>query len=149
MVTDPNETPAEAGQSMRHPSRLSQQFIKQTCYLLLLMLVEASRVLTEGMSRDPAAWTLGRSWPSASWRPAAASCAGMDTFGLRAALEKLSHYESLGPRFQPTEQMRTLAALANCPMSRRGAGPRSLPSNRGQYLAVAAAGNCSSPEGRC
>ena len=33
-----------------------------------------------------------------------------DTLGLKAVLEKLRPYESLGPRFHPTEQMRRLAA---------------------------------------
>jgi hypothetical protein len=33
-----------------------------------------------------------------------------DTLGLPKVLEMLKRYESLGPRFHPTEQMRRLAA---------------------------------------
>jgi 3-hydroxyacyl-CoA dehydrogenase/enoyl-CoA hydratase/3-hydroxybutyryl-CoA epimerase/3-hydroxyacyl-CoA dehydrogenase/enoyl-CoA hydratase/3-hydroxybutyryl-CoA epimerase/enoyl-CoA isomerase len=78
--------------------------------LFLPMLVEASRVLAEGVVREPAdvdmGLILGIGFPA--WRGGILRWA--DTLGLRAILERLKRYESLGPRFQPTEAMRRLAA---------------------------------------
>ena len=78
--------------------------------LFLPMLVEASRVLMEGIVREPAdvdmGLILGIGFP--------AFCGGLlrwaDTLGMKTVLEKLAKYEAHGPRFQPTEQMRRLAA---------------------------------------
>jgi 3-hydroxyacyl-CoA dehydrogenase/enoyl-CoA hydratase/3-hydroxybutyryl-CoA epimerase/3-hydroxyacyl-CoA dehydrogenase/enoyl-CoA hydratase/3-hydroxybutyryl-CoA epimerase/enoyl-CoA isomerase len=78
--------------------------------LFLPMLVEASRVLMEAIVRDPAdvdmGLILGLGFPP--YRGGILRWA--DTLGLKAVLEKLRRYESLGPRFHPTEQMRRLAA---------------------------------------
>jgi 3-hydroxyacyl-CoA dehydrogenase/enoyl-CoA hydratase/3-hydroxybutyryl-CoA epimerase/3-hydroxyacyl-CoA dehydrogenase/enoyl-CoA hydratase/3-hydroxybutyryl-CoA epimerase/enoyl-CoA isomerase len=78
--------------------------------LFLPMLTEASRVLTEGIVREPAdvdmGLILGIGFPS--FRGGLLRWA--DSLGLPAVLEKLRQYEQLGPRFQPTEQMRRLAA---------------------------------------
>jgi 3-hydroxyacyl-CoA dehydrogenase/enoyl-CoA hydratase/3-hydroxybutyryl-CoA epimerase/3-hydroxyacyl-CoA dehydrogenase/enoyl-CoA hydratase/3-hydroxybutyryl-CoA epimerase/enoyl-CoA isomerase len=78
--------------------------------LFLPMLCEASRVLMEGIVRDPGdvdmGLILGIGFPAfrgglLRW---------VDSLGLANVLEKLARYEGLGPRFHPTEQMRRLAA---------------------------------------
>jgi 3-hydroxyacyl-CoA dehydrogenase/enoyl-CoA hydratase/3-hydroxybutyryl-CoA epimerase/3-hydroxyacyl-CoA dehydrogenase/enoyl-CoA hydratase/3-hydroxybutyryl-CoA epimerase/enoyl-CoA isomerase len=78
--------------------------------LFLPMLTEASRVLTEGVVREPGdvdmGLILGIGFPS--FRGGLLRWA--DSLGLPAVLERLRKYERLGPRFQPTEQMRRLAA---------------------------------------
>jgi len=78
--------------------------------LFLPMLVEASRVLTEGIVRDPAdvdmGLILGIGFPP--FRGGLLRWA--DSLGMDKVLEKLKRYESLGARFHPTEQMRQLAA---------------------------------------
>jgi len=78
--------------------------------LFLPMLVEASRVLMEGIVREPGdvdmGLILGIGFPP--WRGGILRWA--DTVGAKTVLEKLSRYEALGPRFQPTEQMRRLGA---------------------------------------
>jgi 3-hydroxyacyl-CoA dehydrogenase/enoyl-CoA hydratase/3-hydroxybutyryl-CoA epimerase/enoyl-CoA isomerase len=78
--------------------------------LFLPMLVEASRVLSEGIVRDPGdvdmGLILGIGFPA--FRGGVLRWA--DTLGLSKVLEMLKRYESLGPRFHPTEQMRRLAA---------------------------------------
>jgi 3-hydroxyacyl-CoA dehydrogenase/enoyl-CoA hydratase/3-hydroxybutyryl-CoA epimerase/enoyl-CoA isomerase len=78
--------------------------------LFLPMLVEASRVLSEGIVREPAdvdmGLILGIGFPA--WRGGILRWA--DVVGLTAVLEKLGRYEALGARFQPTEQMRRLEA---------------------------------------
>jgi 3-hydroxyacyl-CoA dehydrogenase/enoyl-CoA hydratase/3-hydroxybutyryl-CoA epimerase/3-hydroxyacyl-CoA dehydrogenase/enoyl-CoA hydratase/3-hydroxybutyryl-CoA epimerase/enoyl-CoA isomerase len=78
--------------------------------LFLPMLVEASRLLMEGIVREPAdvdmGLILGLGFPP--FRGGILRWA--DTLGMRAVLEKLKKYENMGPRFQPTEQMSKLAA---------------------------------------
>jgi 3-hydroxyacyl-CoA dehydrogenase/enoyl-CoA hydratase/3-hydroxybutyryl-CoA epimerase/3-hydroxyacyl-CoA dehydrogenase/enoyl-CoA hydratase/3-hydroxybutyryl-CoA epimerase/enoyl-CoA isomerase len=78
--------------------------------LFLVMLPEASRVLMEGIVREPAdvdmGLILGIGFPA--FRGGLLRWA--DTLGLPKVLQMLKKYESLGPRFQPTEQMRKLAA---------------------------------------
>ena len=73
------------------------------------MLVEASRALEEGIVRDPGdvdmGLILGIGFPP--FRGGILRWA--DTEGLDKVVEKLGKYESLGKRFQPTEQMRKLA----------------------------------------
>jgi 3-hydroxyacyl-CoA dehydrogenase/enoyl-CoA hydratase/3-hydroxybutyryl-CoA epimerase/3-hydroxyacyl-CoA dehydrogenase/enoyl-CoA hydratase/3-hydroxybutyryl-CoA epimerase/enoyl-CoA isomerase len=78
--------------------------------LFLPMLTEASRILSEGVVREPGdvdmGLILGIGFPTfhgglLRWT---------DTLGLPAVLKTLKKYEHLGPRFQPTEQMRKLAA---------------------------------------
>ena len=78
--------------------------------LFLPMLVEASRALMEGIVRDPGdvdmGLILGIGFPP--FRGGILRWA--DTLGLDKVIEKLSKYESLGLRYQPTEQMKKLAA---------------------------------------
>lgn len=78
--------------------------------LFLPMLVEASRVLEEGIVREPSdvdmGLILGIGFPAfhgglLRWA---------DTIGLDKVLEKLNRYKDLGPRFQPTRQIQQLAA---------------------------------------
>jgi 3-hydroxyacyl-CoA dehydrogenase/enoyl-CoA hydratase/3-hydroxybutyryl-CoA epimerase/3-hydroxyacyl-CoA dehydrogenase/enoyl-CoA hydratase/3-hydroxybutyryl-CoA epimerase/enoyl-CoA isomerase len=76
--------------------------------LFLPMLVEASRVLEEGIVREPSdvdmGLILGIGFPTFK----GGILRWTDTMGFGKILEKLHHYESLGPRFRPTEQMRQL-----------------------------------------
>ncbi len=78
--------------------------------LFLPMLTEASRVLTERIVREPGdvdmGLILGIGFPP--FRGGILRWA--DTVGLSNILERLKQYEHLGSRFQPTEQMRKLAA---------------------------------------
>ena len=78
--------------------------------LFLPMLTEASRVLTEGIVREPGdvdmGLLLGIGFPT--FRGGLLRWA--DEVGLANVLERLKKYEPLGPRFRPTEQMRKLAA---------------------------------------
>jgi 3-hydroxyacyl-CoA dehydrogenase/enoyl-CoA hydratase/3-hydroxybutyryl-CoA epimerase/3-hydroxyacyl-CoA dehydrogenase/enoyl-CoA hydratase/3-hydroxybutyryl-CoA epimerase/enoyl-CoA isomerase len=87
---------------------ISQEEI--TDRLFLPMLIEASRVLSEGIVREPGdvdmGLLLGIGFPA--FRGGILRWA--DSLGLGKALEKLKKYESLGTRFLPTEQMRRLAA---------------------------------------
>jgi hypothetical protein len=74
------------------------------------MLVEASRVLEEGIVREPAdvdmGLILGIGFPAFQ----GGILRWADTLGLAKVLEKLKRYESLGLRFHPTQQMRRLVA---------------------------------------
>jgi 3-hydroxyacyl-CoA dehydrogenase/enoyl-CoA hydratase/3-hydroxybutyryl-CoA epimerase/3-hydroxyacyl-CoA dehydrogenase/enoyl-CoA hydratase/3-hydroxybutyryl-CoA epimerase/enoyl-CoA isomerase len=76
----------------------------------LPMLTEASRVLTEGIVREPGdvdmGLILGIGFPA--YRGGLLRWA--DTVGLPEIVRKLEKYASLGPRFQPTEQIKRLAA---------------------------------------
>jgi 3-hydroxyacyl-CoA dehydrogenase/enoyl-CoA hydratase/3-hydroxybutyryl-CoA epimerase/3-hydroxyacyl-CoA dehydrogenase/enoyl-CoA hydratase/3-hydroxybutyryl-CoA epimerase/enoyl-CoA isomerase len=78
--------------------------------LFLPMLTEASRILEEGIVREPAdvdmGLILGIGFPP--FRGGILHWA--DDLGLPAVVEKLKKYEPLGKRFQPTEQIRRLAA---------------------------------------
>jgi 3-hydroxyacyl-CoA dehydrogenase/enoyl-CoA hydratase/3-hydroxybutyryl-CoA epimerase/3-hydroxyacyl-CoA dehydrogenase/enoyl-CoA hydratase/3-hydroxybutyryl-CoA epimerase/enoyl-CoA isomerase len=78
--------------------------------LFLPMLTEASRVLTEGIVREPGdvdmGLILGIGFPA--FRGGILRWA--DSLGMANVLAKLKAYEKLGTRFQPTEQMRKLAA---------------------------------------
>jgi len=78
--------------------------------LFLPMLTEASRVLTEGIVREPGdvdmGLILGIGFPP--FRGGILRWA--DSLGMAKVIEKLKAYEKLGTRFQPTEQMRKLAA---------------------------------------
>jgi 3-hydroxyacyl-CoA dehydrogenase/enoyl-CoA hydratase/3-hydroxybutyryl-CoA epimerase/3-hydroxyacyl-CoA dehydrogenase/enoyl-CoA hydratase/3-hydroxybutyryl-CoA epimerase/enoyl-CoA isomerase len=78
--------------------------------LFLPMVVEASRCLTEGIVRDPGdvdmGLILGIGFPP--FRGGILRWA--DTLGLPRVLEMLRKYEPLGKRFEPTEQMKQLAA---------------------------------------
>jgi 3-hydroxyacyl-CoA dehydrogenase/enoyl-CoA hydratase/3-hydroxybutyryl-CoA epimerase/3-hydroxyacyl-CoA dehydrogenase/enoyl-CoA hydratase/3-hydroxybutyryl-CoA epimerase/enoyl-CoA isomerase len=78
--------------------------------LFLPMLTEASRVMSEGIVREPGdvdmGLILGIGFPP--FRGGILRWA--DSLGMGKVLEKLKAYEHLGARFQPTEQMRKLAA---------------------------------------
>lgn len=78
--------------------------------MFLVMVVEASRVLMEGIVREPGdvdmGLLLGIGFPA--FRGGILRWA--DTLGLDKVLAMLQRYEHLGPRFHPTEQMRRLAA---------------------------------------
>jgi 3-hydroxyacyl-CoA dehydrogenase/enoyl-CoA hydratase/3-hydroxybutyryl-CoA epimerase/enoyl-CoA isomerase len=78
--------------------------------LFLPMLTEASRVLSEGIVREPGdvdmGLILGIGFPP--FRGGILRWA--DSLGMGKVLEKLKAYEHLGARFHPTEQMRKLAA---------------------------------------
>jgi 3-hydroxyacyl-CoA dehydrogenase/enoyl-CoA hydratase/3-hydroxybutyryl-CoA epimerase/3-hydroxyacyl-CoA dehydrogenase/enoyl-CoA hydratase/3-hydroxybutyryl-CoA epimerase/enoyl-CoA isomerase len=78
--------------------------------LFLPMLVEASRVLEEGIVREPGdvdmGLILGIGFPA--FRGGILRWA--EATGLANVLEELKRYEHLGPRFHPTEQVRQLAA---------------------------------------
>jgi 3-hydroxyacyl-CoA dehydrogenase/enoyl-CoA hydratase/3-hydroxybutyryl-CoA epimerase/3-hydroxyacyl-CoA dehydrogenase/enoyl-CoA hydratase/3-hydroxybutyryl-CoA epimerase/enoyl-CoA isomerase len=78
--------------------------------LFLPMLTEASRVLVEGIVRGPAdvdmGLILGIGFPA--FRGGLLRWA--DSEGLDKIVQKLAKYESLGPRFLATDQMRQLAA---------------------------------------
>jgi 3-hydroxyacyl-CoA dehydrogenase/enoyl-CoA hydratase/3-hydroxybutyryl-CoA epimerase/3-hydroxyacyl-CoA dehydrogenase/enoyl-CoA hydratase/3-hydroxybutyryl-CoA epimerase/enoyl-CoA isomerase len=78
--------------------------------LFLPMVVEASRVLMEGIVREPGdvdmGLILGIGFPA--FRGGLLRWA--DERGLPPVVEKLKRYEKLGPRFHPTEQLRRLAA---------------------------------------
>ncbi len=78
--------------------------------LFLPMLLEATRVLDEGIVREPAdvdmGLILGIGFPA--WRGGLLRWA--DSLGAEKVLERLRPYEHLGPRFQPTEPLRRLAA---------------------------------------
>jgi 3-hydroxyacyl-CoA dehydrogenase/enoyl-CoA hydratase/3-hydroxybutyryl-CoA epimerase/3-hydroxyacyl-CoA dehydrogenase/enoyl-CoA hydratase/3-hydroxybutyryl-CoA epimerase/enoyl-CoA isomerase len=77
--------------------------------LFLPMLVEASRVLEEGIVREPSdvdmGLILGIGFPATR----GGILRWADATGLGKVLEKLHHYEPLGLRFRPTEQIRQLA----------------------------------------
>ncbi len=78
--------------------------------LFLPMLTEASRVLAEGIVREPGdvdmGLILGIGFPA--WRGGLLRWA--DALGLPVVLERLKKYQALGPRYAPTEQMKKLAA---------------------------------------
>jgi 3-hydroxyacyl-CoA dehydrogenase/enoyl-CoA hydratase/3-hydroxybutyryl-CoA epimerase/3-hydroxyacyl-CoA dehydrogenase/enoyl-CoA hydratase/3-hydroxybutyryl-CoA epimerase/enoyl-CoA isomerase len=78
--------------------------------LFFPMLTEASRILMEGIVRDPGdvdmGLILGIGFPP--FRGGLLRWA--DSLGLGKVLEKLKSYEKLGLRFQPTEQMKRHAA---------------------------------------
>jgi 3-hydroxyacyl-CoA dehydrogenase/enoyl-CoA hydratase/3-hydroxybutyryl-CoA epimerase/3-hydroxyacyl-CoA dehydrogenase/enoyl-CoA hydratase/3-hydroxybutyryl-CoA epimerase/enoyl-CoA isomerase len=78
--------------------------------LFLPMLIEASRVLIEGIVRDPADVDMGLILGIGFPPQRGGLLRWADTEGLGNLLQRLNKYESLGKRFQPTAQMRELAA---------------------------------------
>jgi len=87
---------------------ISQEEI--TDRLFLPMLTEATRVLAEGIVRDPAdvdmGLILGIGFPT--FRGGLLRWA--DTEGLDKVLSRLTKYETLGKRFEPTDLLRQRAA---------------------------------------
>lgn len=90
----------------KDPRSLTQEEITER--LFLPMVVEASLVLTEGIVRDPVdvdmGLILGIGFPT--FRGGLLRWA--DTLGLGKVLSMLQKYQSLGPRYQPTEHIRNL-----------------------------------------
>ena len=90
------------------PVELSPEDI--TDRLFFPMLTEASRILMEGIVREPGdvdmGLILGTGFPP--FRGGILRWA--DALGLNNVLKKMARFEQLGARFHPTEQMRTLAA---------------------------------------
>jgi 3-hydroxyacyl-CoA dehydrogenase/enoyl-CoA hydratase/3-hydroxybutyryl-CoA epimerase/enoyl-CoA isomerase len=78
--------------------------------LFLPMLTEASRVLTENIVREPADVDMGLILGIGFPPQRGGLLRWADTLGMKQVLEKLKRYESLGPRFHPTEQMQKLAS---------------------------------------
>jgi 3-hydroxyacyl-CoA dehydrogenase / enoyl-CoA hydratase / 3-hydroxybutyryl-CoA epimerase / enoyl-CoA isomerase len=78
--------------------------------LFLSMLTEASRCVMEKIVRDPGDVDLGLILGIGFPPFKGGILRWADTIGLRAVLEKLKKYEPLGKRFEPTEQIRELAA---------------------------------------
>ncbi len=78
--------------------------------LFLPMLLEATRVLAEGIVRDPAdvdmGLILGVGFPA--WRGGILRWA--DTLGVEEVWKRMKKYEHLGSRFQPTETLRKMVA---------------------------------------
>ena len=94
---------------VRGPTRtLSQEEI--TDRLFLPMVTEASRVLSEGVVRNAGDVDMGLLLGIGFPRYRGGILRWADEVGLPKVLEKLKKYEALGPRFQPTEQMRQLAS---------------------------------------
>src|SRR5262249_14828683 len=96
------------GKCRRSPRAVSVEEI--TDRLFLPMLGEASRVLVEGIVREPGDVDMGLILGIGFPAHRGGILRWADTRGLPAVLEKMKRYENLGPRFQPTEQMRRLAA---------------------------------------
>ncbi len=78
--------------------------------LFLPMLTEASRVLSEGIVREPGDVDMGLILGIGFPAHRGGILRWADTLGLAKILEMLKKYESLGPRFHATEPMRRLAA---------------------------------------
>jgi 3-hydroxyacyl-CoA dehydrogenase/enoyl-CoA hydratase/3-hydroxybutyryl-CoA epimerase/enoyl-CoA isomerase len=96
------------GRYQKEPRQIAAEEIADR--LFLPMLVEASRVLMEGIVREPAdvdmGLILGIGFPA--FRGGILRWA--DSLGMNKVLERLRRYARLGLRFQATEQMRRLAA---------------------------------------
>lgn len=78
--------------------------------LFLPMLTEASRVLAEGIVRQPSDVDMGLILGIAFPAHRGGLLRWADSLGLAKVVEKLKGYEKLGSRFQPTEEMRKLAS---------------------------------------
>jgi 3-hydroxyacyl-CoA dehydrogenase/enoyl-CoA hydratase/3-hydroxybutyryl-CoA epimerase/3-hydroxyacyl-CoA dehydrogenase/enoyl-CoA hydratase/3-hydroxybutyryl-CoA epimerase/enoyl-CoA isomerase len=78
--------------------------------LFLPMVIEASLVLSEGIVRDPADVDMGLILGIGFPPQHGGLLRWADTVGIKNVLARLTKYQSLGKRFQPTEQMTALAA---------------------------------------
>jgi 3-hydroxyacyl-CoA dehydrogenase / enoyl-CoA hydratase / 3-hydroxybutyryl-CoA epimerase / enoyl-CoA isomerase len=89
------------------------------------MLLEATRVLEEGIVREPGdvdmGLILGIGFPP--FRGGILRWA--DTVGARAIVEKLARYATLGKRYEPTESLKKLAQEGGTfyPRPKLGAAP--------------------------
>ena len=93
--------------------RTGQRTIDQeeiTDRLFLPMVNEASRCLMEKIVRDPGDVDMGLILGIGFPRFRGGLLRWADSEGLPNILARLKKYESLGKRFQPTEQMKQLAA---------------------------------------
>ncbi len=100
---------AEILNRVRKESRsLSQEEIIERMFLP--MVTEASRCLMEGIVRDPGELDMGLIMGIGFPTFRGGLLRWADSMGLPKVLEKLKKYESLGKRFEPTEQMKQLAA---------------------------------------
>jgi 3-hydroxyacyl-CoA dehydrogenase/enoyl-CoA hydratase/3-hydroxybutyryl-CoA epimerase/3-hydroxyacyl-CoA dehydrogenase/enoyl-CoA hydratase/3-hydroxybutyryl-CoA epimerase/enoyl-CoA isomerase len=77
--------------------------------LFLPMLTEATRVLAEGIVRTPADVDMGLILGTGFPPQRGGILRWADAVGLKNILDKLAKYETLGPRYQPTELLRKLA----------------------------------------
>jgi 3-hydroxyacyl-CoA dehydrogenase/enoyl-CoA hydratase/3-hydroxybutyryl-CoA epimerase/3-hydroxyacyl-CoA dehydrogenase/enoyl-CoA hydratase/3-hydroxybutyryl-CoA epimerase/enoyl-CoA isomerase len=78
--------------------------------MFLPMLTEASRVLTEGIVREPGDVDMGLIYGIGFPPFRGGLLRWADSLGLPQVLVKLEQYAKLGKRFEPTEQIRKLAA---------------------------------------
>jgi 3-hydroxyacyl-CoA dehydrogenase / enoyl-CoA hydratase / 3-hydroxybutyryl-CoA epimerase / enoyl-CoA isomerase len=78
--------------------------------LFLPMLIEASQILAEGIVRDPADVDMGLILGIGFPPQHGGLLRWADTEGMNTIVARLTKYESLGKRFQPTDLMRQLAA---------------------------------------
>jgi 3-hydroxyacyl-CoA dehydrogenase/enoyl-CoA hydratase/3-hydroxybutyryl-CoA epimerase/3-hydroxyacyl-CoA dehydrogenase/enoyl-CoA hydratase/3-hydroxybutyryl-CoA epimerase/enoyl-CoA isomerase len=78
--------------------------------MFLPMLIEASRVLEEGIVRDPADVDMGLILGIGFPPQHGGLLRWADTEGMPRILDRLAKYAALGKRFEPTEQMKALAA---------------------------------------
>jgi 3-hydroxyacyl-CoA dehydrogenase/enoyl-CoA hydratase/3-hydroxybutyryl-CoA epimerase/3-hydroxyacyl-CoA dehydrogenase/enoyl-CoA hydratase/3-hydroxybutyryl-CoA epimerase/enoyl-CoA isomerase len=78
--------------------------------MFLPMLIEASRVLEEGIVREPADVDMGLILGIGFPPQHGGLLRWADTQGLPRILERLAKYVSLGKRFEPTGQMKKLAS---------------------------------------
>ncbi len=78
--------------------------------LFLPMLVEATRVLEENIVRDPRDVDLGLIFGVGFPPFKGGLLFWADTLGAKQIIEMLKPYESLGPRYQPTDLLTELAA---------------------------------------
>jgi 3-hydroxyacyl-CoA dehydrogenase/enoyl-CoA hydratase/3-hydroxybutyryl-CoA epimerase/3-hydroxyacyl-CoA dehydrogenase/enoyl-CoA hydratase/3-hydroxybutyryl-CoA epimerase/enoyl-CoA isomerase len=100
-----------AFQAILEKCRTGQRAFTQeevTDRLFLPMLVEASRVLMEGIVREPGDVDMGLIWGIGFPPHRGGLLRWADNLGMKAVLARLEKYASLGPRFHPTEQMREL-----------------------------------------
>lgn len=92
------------------PGRRTMSQEEITDRLFLPMLVEATRVLMEGIVHEPGdvdmGLILGVGFPA--YRGGLLRWA--DSLGLEEVLRRLQRYEHLGPRFHPTDLLRDLAS---------------------------------------
>ena len=79
---------------------------EMTDRLFLPMLVEATRVLMEGIVREPGDVDMGLILGIGFPPQKGGILRWAETLGMKMVLEKLKKYEKLGPRFVPTEAMR-------------------------------------------
>ena len=98
---------------------------------LLVILLEATRVLDEGIVADPRDIDLALSGGGMYPSPNEGLLTWADLFGAAAIVEMLGRFAHLGPRMQPTERLLRMAATGATFLGAPRAGPpqRSSPRN--------------------